>query len=558
MADTETTPAPEPTGPASPFARITGRLILPDGTPATGSTLTLDPLPCKVSARLADGPALIGSRVRTTLDEHGRVASKTGTFVDVIGCGEGVSPSGSWAYMVRLTGAGVDWRGIAILRAGTTTDLTDILAGLAAPSGGGAVDDAALKALAERIDQVMDELHGEHWQGLELDPRDDGAHVQFGGLKPFREAFDGSMSTIQASLDDVARLPERVETIDATVSGLEDVPEQVKKLNAKAVTLTNSLNDMSRMMGQWPSGYEGVEVWRMLQTLNSNDSSQSKATRDLAARVSAVEVRPGTPGPQGEQGPKGDKGDPGEPGPQGPQGENAPKVAPEFESEVVIAEGAGDDAEEAQLYLKGYEQGWRIGMDYLNNAGLSITFNSLNEGNEKSSPHVIFWEQQGKKITGFPYGNVRIGRDPAIEQDVANKGYVDGRDKALEAKLAALEARLPREQTAWTKVTGIPEPTVVKPGDGNGVYVRRHGSVVYMAIRGANPATTQAFFNLPEGYRHSFSTAALGVLVPGDNPVLAGKVQFGRGGRFEWKGAGGTDLGYAVFSYPTNDAWPTA
>lgn len=431
MADTETTPTPELTGPTHPFARITGRLILPDGTPATGTTLTLDPLPCKVSARLADGPALIGSRVRATLDEHGRVASKEGEFVDVIGCGEGVSPSGSWAYMVRLTGAGVDWRGVAILRAGTTTDLTDILAGLAAPSDGGAVDDAAIKALAEKLDKLHDELHGEHWQGLELDPRDDGAHVQFGGLKPFHEAFDGSMRVIQASLDAVTRLPGRMDTIDSTVSGLVGIPERVTNIEAGPYKVAG---------------------------LSANGGRRDPVERDLAGTMTHI-------------------------------------------SKTIEDMGG------------------------------------------------VIRNVSTETAMGLLYGSEETGGLGALGE--LSEGF-----QTLNTRLKAVEAAAPREQTTWTKVTGIPEPTVVKPGDSNGVYVRRIGSVVYLAIRGANPATTQAFFDLPEGYRHSFSTAALGVLVPGDNPVVAGKVQFGRGGRFEWKGAGGTDLGYAVFSYPTNDPWP--
>lgn len=452
MADTETTPADTsdaPTGPAAPFARITGRLILPDGTPAAGTTLTLDPLPCKVSARLTDGPALIGSRVRTTLDEHGRVASKAGKFVDVIGCGEGVSPAGSWAYMVRLSGAGVDWRGVAILRAGSTTDLTDILAGLAAPSGGGAVDDAALKALAEKLDKLHDELHGEHWQGLELDPRDDGAHVQFGGLKPFREAFDDSMITIQASLDEVTRLPGRMDTIDSTVSSLEGIPERV----------TNIEKGPYKVAG-----------------LSANGGRRDPVERDLAKTMT--------------------------------------HISDTFEDMGGVIRNVS--TEEVYKALYGSEETGVIGplTEYSEIiAGLNTRLKAVEES-----------------------GGVPGPAGPAGPQGEPGAGV--------------------REQTVWTNLTNLPA-NLVQPGDGNGVYVRRHGNIVYMAIRGADPAAGVVKFDVPDGYKHSFSMAAMGVLIPCDDAKLAGKLQFGHKQSFEWKGAAGvTDLGYGVLSYPTNDPWP--
>lgn len=483
---TETVEETKPEAPAgpvvpAPFARITGRLILPDGTPATGATLTLDPLPCKVSARLADGPALIGSRVRTTLDEHGRVASKAGEFVDVIGCGEGVSPSGSWAYMVRLTGAGVDWRGVAILRAGTTTDLTDILAGLAAPTGGGAVDDAALKALAEKLDKLHDELHGKHWQGVENDFRDDGVHIVMGPFVPFREAFDVSMSTVQTYLEDTVGLSERVDTIDAAVTALEDIPKRVKIIEDEYVTEDGMAGGL---WGNFP--YVQRSQGKPAEQYGATSISESFGA--LARTVIAVD-----------------------------KDLHTIKAGPY----PYYQDNDGDGVKERLDFTR--EQ-WieTVAKDVRDIAAIA-----------ESKATAVVNEQMPQHVG-----------------DLA-EAYTQ-----LEGQLAALEARLPREQTAWTKLTDIPA-NLVAAGNGNGVYVRRHGSVVYMAIRGANPAAGLVKFTVPAGYRHSFSMAAMGVLIPADDAKLSGKLQFGHQGAFEWKGtAGVTDLGYGVLSYPTNDPWP--
>lgn len=285
-----------PKGPQAPFARITGRLVLPDGTPATGATLTLDPLPCKVSARLADGPALIGSRVRTTLDEHGRVASKSGKFVDVIGCGEGVSPSGSWAYMVRLTGSGVDWRGVAILRAGTTTDLTDILAGVTAPSGGG-----DLSAIEDRLGEVETLTTGPVWQPLE--PGEDGIPRLGYDLVPLADAYVAATGAVTGAYLDMAELRRRVGAVESGPYRLPGVSLTGEGDEAKDYDLSGALTHIASVFGglrQMIDGLSAEQASTMIDLMVTGENgalsgvnailgSLSEQIESLTRRVKALE-----------------------------------------------------------------------------------------------------------------------------------------------------------------------------------------------------------------------------------------------------------------------------
>lgn len=137
---------------------------------------------------------------------------------------------------------------------------------------------------------------------------------------------------------------------------------------------------------------------------------------------------------------------------------------------------------------------------------------------------------------------------PALNDAI---GALGKRVETIESKPAAIRS------TGWIKLTGLPAG-LIAGGSDNGIWLNRVGDSIYMAIRGANNKTPVVGFTVPAGYRHAVAARAAGQLIPGDNPVIAGKVQFINGGTFEWKGVASAELGYGVFAYPTSDPWPEA
>lgn len=410
-------------GPAKPFARVKGRIVLPDGKPVRSGVVVFDPIPDRVHVTLPDGSSMIGSRVRIELDKDGRIASDENPYLDIVGCDtDGVTPAGVWSYLIRVSTGGITRRAVKSLKAGSSYDLSDLLSGKEEESSSVAYEglvrliDERLKKFetdSETVKARLDELEKNAIMSDELDSiLGDGLYGGFPWVsrsqgKPAEQYGETTLS------ESFGILGRTVIAVDKDLHAVKNGPYYSRMFDGMPLEVV--------------SNSEGENLENALQTLDYSIGNIASRVNEYAANVESIRETADAAKSAAEAAGK----VPGPAGPQGPVGESAPKVAPEFESEVIIAEGAGDDAEEAQLYLKGYEQGWRIGMDYLNDAGLSICLNEANEGNFKDSPHVVFQKHENKLVTTFPYGNVRINRDPDNDFDATRKSYVDDKIKKV-------------------------------------------------------------------------------------------------------------------------------
>ena len=120
-----------PERPAAPFARVFGRVVLPDGSAVSSGRLVLGPDAEHPTVSLDSGDALVVSRTDVSLDSEGWVSSIVDggvvRWVDVVAPGEGVTPGGAWTYTVTLSVPGREWwsRHVALTQ-GTVVDLTDL------------------------------------------------------------------------------------------------------------------------------------------------------------------------------------------------------------------------------------------------------------------------------------------------------------------------------------------------------------------------------------------------------------------------------------------------
>ena len=109
-----------PERPAAPFARVFGRVVLPDGSAVSSGRLVLDPDAKHPTVSLYGGDALVVSRTEVSLDSGGRVSSIVDGvvvhWVDVVAPGEGVTPGGAWTYTVTLSVPGREWWSRMVLR----------------------------------------------------------------------------------------------------------------------------------------------------------------------------------------------------------------------------------------------------------------------------------------------------------------------------------------------------------------------------------------------------------------------------------------------------------
>lgn len=570
-ATTETVEETKPEAPAgpvvpAPFARITGRVTLPDGRPVTGATLSLDPLPCPVCAVVGDGAALVVSRVKAILTD-GRVSSlgedgESVPYVDVVGYGApGVTPRGVWGYALRLTGPGVDYRAHVALRAGVTYDVSRLLAGQDDDGGdtgnGGGASAEEVKALTERMAAV---------ESAAVDVAALSERVKAVEDGPYK-GLQGGSSNWYEGLDQPLR-----KAVNGHHYAIVDLQKQVIGAVNAANAVPHALNEVGSMR-------ETVsEVERILDLDDNPIQKSSRALNRLSERVKTLEDNGITSDDLDSVLDNGAYGS--FPWVARSQGKPAEQYGAATISETFPALGKtviAIDKDLAAVKNGPYKVsglsangGRREGVE----RDLAGTMTHISETIEDMDGVIRNVSQE--EITKALHGSEETGGLGALSELSEGFQTLDTRLKAVEAAGAVPGPAGPqgergpagpqgpqgepgagvREQTAWTKLTNLPA-NLVKAGDGNGVYVRRHGSIVYMAIRGANPAAGVVKFDAPDGYKHSFSMAAMGVLIPADAPKLAGKLQFGHNGGFEWKGAAGvTDLGYGVLSYPTNDPWP--
>lgn len=141
-------------GPTKPFARVKGRIVLPDGKPVRSGVVVFDPIPDRVHVTLPDGSSMIGSRVRIELDKDGRIASDENPYLDIVGCDtDGVTPAGVWSYLIRVSTGGITRRAVKSLKAGVSYDLSDLLSGKEEESSS-----SAYEGLVRLIDKRLEKF----------------------------------------------------------------------------------------------------------------------------------------------------------------------------------------------------------------------------------------------------------------------------------------------------------------------------------------------------------------------------------------------------------------
>ena len=120
-----------PERPSAPFARVFGRVVLPDGSAVSSGRLVLDPDAEHPTVSLYSGDALVVSRTEVSLDSEGWVSSIVDggvvRWVDVVAPGDSVTPGGAWTYMVTLSVPGREWWSQHVaLTQGAVVDLADL------------------------------------------------------------------------------------------------------------------------------------------------------------------------------------------------------------------------------------------------------------------------------------------------------------------------------------------------------------------------------------------------------------------------------------------------
>lgn len=94
-----------PEAPTGPWARVWGRVIVPDANPRGpgGGSVAFDPDPDVVSVDLGEGRALVASRTLCEVDAEGYlVGPSRERFVDLVVPGPGVFPEGQWTYRMTV------------------------------------------------------------------------------------------------------------------------------------------------------------------------------------------------------------------------------------------------------------------------------------------------------------------------------------------------------------------------------------------------------------------------------------------------------------------------
>ena len=153
-----------PEAPTGPWARVWGRVVVPDAEPRGpgGGTVTFDPDPDPVRVVLAPGKALVASRTVCKVDRDGYLVAPSGRqYVDLVAPGVDVTPEGSWTYTMTLRLPNEPTRRVHVaLTRGAVTALADLVpvapnAGspsqppVPPPSGDVAAQVAAARAAAE-------------------------------------------------------------------------------------------------------------------------------------------------------------------------------------------------------------------------------------------------------------------------------------------------------------------------------------------------------------------------------------------------------------------------
>ena len=153
-----------PEAPTGPWARVWGRVVVPDAEPRGpgGGTVTFDPDPDPVRVTLAPGKALVASRTVCKVDRNGYLVAPSGRqYVDLVAPGVDVTPEGVWTYTMTLRLPNEPTRRVHVaLTRGAVTALADLVpvapnAGspsqppVPPPSGDVAAQVAAARAAAE-------------------------------------------------------------------------------------------------------------------------------------------------------------------------------------------------------------------------------------------------------------------------------------------------------------------------------------------------------------------------------------------------------------------------
>lgn len=127
-----------PEAPTGPWARVWGRVVVPDAEPRGpgGGTVTFDPDPDPVRVTLAPGKALVASRTVCKVDRDGYLVAPSGRqYVDLVAPGADVTPEGSWTYTMTLRLPNEPTRRVHVaLTRGAVTALADLVP--VAPSAG--------------------------------------------------------------------------------------------------------------------------------------------------------------------------------------------------------------------------------------------------------------------------------------------------------------------------------------------------------------------------------------------------------------------------------------
>lgn len=227
-------------GPATPFARVKGRIVLPDGKPVRSGVVVFDPIPDRVHVTLPDGSSMIGSRVRLELDKDGRITSDENPYVDIVGCDtDGVTPAGVWSYLIRVSTGGITRRAVKSLKAGSSYDLSDLLSGKEEESSSGASEE-----LAKLIDERLKKFETDKtWSQIGTYEDHDGTEkIGFIESENLQTAWDTNTVFLANRLIEIADTLKQIDDFDQTGTiGFRDAvySSYLNSEEAKRYGLTN-------------------------------------------------------------------------------------------------------------------------------------------------------------------------------------------------------------------------------------------------------------------------------------------------------------------------------
>lgn len=188
-------------GPIKPFARVKGRIVLPDGKPVKSGVVVFDPIPDRVHVTLPDGSSMIGSRVRIELDKDGRITSDENPYLDIVGCDtDGVTPAGVWSYFIRVSTGGITRRAVKSLKAGSSYDLSDLLSGKEEESSS-----AAYEGLVRLIDERLKKFETDkNWSQIGLYDDEGTEKIGLVESENLQVAWDNNTSLVANQLTQIA------------------------------------------------------------------------------------------------------------------------------------------------------------------------------------------------------------------------------------------------------------------------------------------------------------------------------------------------------------------